>query len=54
MTANRRGARGQAGVTMVEMAVVVALLGLVLAMAMQGSSPTSGLSPWPPTPASAT
>ena len=32
----RRTARGQAGVTMVEMAVVVALLGLVLAMAMQG------------------
>jgi type II secretory pathway pseudopilin PulG len=32
----RRAARGQAGITMVEMAVVVALLGLVLAMAMQG------------------
>ena len=32
----RRPGRGQAGVTMVEMAVVVALLGLVLAMAMQG------------------
>jgi prepilin-type N-terminal cleavage/methylation domain-containing protein len=32
----RRAAHGQAGVTMVEMAVVVALLGLVLAMAMQG------------------
>jgi type II secretory pathway pseudopilin PulG len=28
--------RGQAGITMVEMAVVVALLGLVLTMAMQG------------------
>jgi type II secretory pathway pseudopilin PulG len=36
MTARRRAARGQAGVTMVELAVVVALLGLVLAMAMQG------------------
>jgi prepilin-type N-terminal cleavage/methylation domain-containing protein len=36
VTANRCAARGQAGVTMVEMAVVVALLGLVLAMAMQG------------------
>lgn len=36
MTAPRRAARGQAGVTMVELAVVVALLGLVLAMAMQG------------------
>ena len=35
MTARRRG-DGQAGITMVEMAVVVALLGLVLAMAMQG------------------
>jgi prepilin-type N-terminal cleavage/methylation domain-containing protein len=35
-TLRRRAARGQAGVTMVEMAVVVALLGLVLAMAMQG------------------
>ena len=32
----RRAARGQDGITMVEMAVVVALLGLVLAMAMQG------------------
>jgi type II secretory pathway pseudopilin PulG len=32
----RGGARGQAGVTMVELAVVVALLGLVLAMAVQG------------------
>jgi type II secretory pathway pseudopilin PulG len=36
VTARRRPARGQAGITMVEMAVVVALLGLVLAMAMQG------------------
>lgn len=36
MTDRRRPARGQAGVTMVEMAVVIALLGLVLAMAMQG------------------
>ena len=36
MTARLRRARGQSGVTMVEMAVVVALLGLVLAMAMQG------------------
>src|SRR4029453_1939669 len=32
----RRRAGGQAGVTMVEMAVVVALLGLVLAMPVQG------------------
>ncbi len=36
MTGRLRGPGGQAGVTMVEMAVVVALLGLVLAMAMQG------------------
>lgn len=36
MTAPLRRAGGQAGVTMVEMAVVIALLGLVLAMAMQG------------------
>jgi type II secretory pathway pseudopilin PulG len=36
MTARLREARGQAGITMVEMAVVVALLGLVLAMAVQG------------------
>lgn len=36
MTGRPRGAGGQAGITMVEMAVVVALLGLVLAMAMQG------------------
>jgi type II secretory pathway pseudopilin PulG len=35
VTARRRG-DAQAGITMVEMAVVVALLGLVLAMAMQG------------------
>lgn len=35
MTA-RPGRDGQAGVTMVEMAMVVAILGLVLAMAMQG------------------
>ena len=44
---------GQAGVTMVEMAVVVALLGLVLTMAMQGvvsyQRATAG-----PTPASRT
>ena len=36
MSGRLRRAGGQAGVTMVEMAVVVALLGLVLAMAMQG------------------
>lgn len=36
MTARLRRPGGQAGITMVEMAVVVALLGLVLAMAMQG------------------
>jgi type II secretory pathway pseudopilin PulG len=36
MTDRLRPARGQAGVTMVEMAVVIGLLGLVLAMAMQG------------------
>jgi type II secretory pathway pseudopilin PulG len=36
VTALRRRPRGQAGITMVEMAVVVALLGLVLAMAFQG------------------
>ena len=36
MTDRLRPARGQGGVTMVEMAVVIALLGLVLAMAMQG------------------
>ena len=36
MTDRLRPARGQVGITMVEMAVVVALLGLVLAMAMQG------------------
>lgn len=36
MTDHLRPARGQAGVTMVEMAVVIGLLGLVLAMAMQG------------------
>jgi type II secretory pathway pseudopilin PulG len=36
VTARLRAAGGQAGITMVEMAVVVALLGLVLAMAMQG------------------
>ena len=36
MTTRVREPRGQAGVTMVEMAVVVALLGVVLAMAMQG------------------
>jgi type II secretory pathway pseudopilin PulG len=36
MTTRLRRARGQGGVTMVEMAVVVGLLGLVLAMAMQG------------------
>ena len=36
MTAHRRAAHGEDGITMVEMAVVIALLGLVLAMAMQG------------------
>jgi type II secretory pathway pseudopilin PulG len=36
VTTRLREARGQAGVSMVEMAVVVALLGLVLAMAVQG------------------
>lgn len=36
MTTRGHPARDEAGVTMVEMAVVVALLGLVLAMAMQG------------------
>lgn len=35
MTAPERD-RGQAGITLVEMAVVVALLGLVLTMAFQG------------------
>ena len=38
MTARLRGRRGQAGVTVVEMTVVVALLALVLAMALQGLS----------------
>jgi type II secretory pathway pseudopilin PulG len=36
MTRRRRAAPGQAGVTVVEMTVVIALLGLVLAMALQG------------------
>jgi len=36
VTARRRAAHGEDGITMVEMAVVIALLGLVLAMAMQG------------------
>jgi type II secretory pathway pseudopilin PulG len=36
MTTRGSRARGEAGITMVEMAVVVALLGVVLAMAMQG------------------
>jgi prepilin-type N-terminal cleavage/methylation domain-containing protein len=36
VTARRPAGRDQAGVTMVEMAVVVALLGLVLTMAFQG------------------
>ena len=36
MTAGGRAAHGEDGITMVEMTVVVALLGLVLAMAMQG------------------
>jgi type II secretory pathway pseudopilin PulG len=38
VTARRRRRRGQAGVTVVELTVVVALLGLVLAMALQGMS----------------
>jgi type II secretory pathway pseudopilin PulG len=38
MTARLRGRHGQAGVTVVEMTVVVALLALVLAMALQGLS----------------
>lgn len=36
MTARRRAGRGQAGITVIEMTVVIALLGLVLAMALQG------------------
>jgi len=36
VTAGGRAAHGEDGITMVEMTVVVALLGLVLAMAMQG------------------
>jgi type II secretory pathway pseudopilin PulG len=36
VTTRLRGAGGQAGITVVEMAVVVALLGLVLAMAVEG------------------
>jgi type II secretory pathway pseudopilin PulG len=36
VTARLRRSGGQAGITMVEMAVVIGLLGLVLAMAMQG------------------
>jgi type II secretory pathway pseudopilin PulG len=36
VTARRRAGHGEDGITMVEMTVVVALLGLVLAMAMQG------------------
>jgi type II secretory pathway pseudopilin PulG len=36
VTARRRGRQGQAGITMVEMTVVIALLGLVLAVAFQG------------------
>jgi type II secretory pathway pseudopilin PulG len=35
VTARRRRLRGQAGITVLEMTVVVALLGLVLAMALQ-------------------
>jgi type II secretory pathway pseudopilin PulG len=38
VTARLRGRRGQAGITVVEMTVVVALLGLVLAVALQGVS----------------
>jgi type II secretory pathway pseudopilin PulG len=38
VTARRRADRGQAGITVVEMTVVIALLGLVLAMALQGLS----------------
>jgi type II secretory pathway pseudopilin PulG len=36
VTARRRAGRGQAGITVIEMTVVIALLGLVLAMALQG------------------
>jgi type II secretory pathway pseudopilin PulG len=36
VTARLRAALGQAGITVVEMTVVIALLGLVLAMALQG------------------
>jgi type II secretory pathway pseudopilin PulG len=38
VTARPRIARGQAGITVIEMTVVIALLGLVLAMALQGLS----------------
>jgi type II secretory pathway pseudopilin PulG len=36
VTARLRAARGQGGITVIEMTVVIALLGLVLAMALQG------------------
>jgi type II secretory pathway pseudopilin PulG len=38
VTARLRAARAQGGITMVELAVVIGLLGLVLAMALQGVS----------------
>jgi type II secretory pathway pseudopilin PulG len=38
VTARPRAGRGQAGITVIEMTVVIALLGLVLAMALQGLS----------------
>jgi type II secretory pathway pseudopilin PulG len=38
VTGRPRAARGQAGITVIEMTVVIALLGLVLAMALQGLS----------------
>jgi type II secretory pathway pseudopilin PulG len=38
VTARPRLGRGQAGITVIEMTVVIALLGLVLAMALQGLS----------------
>jgi type II secretory pathway pseudopilin PulG len=38
VTARLRAARAQGGITMIELAVVIGLLGLVLAMALQGVS----------------